>query len=410
MARQQLPPQIRKVEVENRRTNKREIRYALVVDVGVDPQTGKRRQIRRRFTTEKAAREALADATSKAAAGTFVARSNATVRDVVDGYIAGKHRLRPTSLAKLRYDLAPLVERHGDMPVQKLTKADLDKLVGALRSGGTITAKGRVRRPWSPAAVNKTILAVTQVLEDAREQGIVPRNVAERVDRIEDTATPVDTYTEQEVGKLLAAFATDRLGHAWELALAGLRRGELAGLRWADVDLDAKTLTIGNNRTSAGGATVEGDTKTVTSARTLPLPPRLVTVLKAARVRQAAERLAVGPAYGSGLYVVSNELGEPYAPPVLSGRWQAAVKAAGVRHIKLHGARHTAATLMHLQGVPIAVVAAWIGHKDASLTMRVYAHSQNDALKAAATSFDRVVTTCDTDASGNEEGPSQKTS
>lgn len=67
------------------------------------------------------------------------------------------------------------------------------------------------------------------------------------------------------------------------------------------------------------------------------------------------------------------------------------MKAAGLRPIKLHAARHTAATAMHLQGVPVAVIAAWIGHKDASLTMRLYAHSQSDALKAAGATFDRVV-------------------
>jgi integrase len=91
--------------------------------------------------------------------------------------------------------------------------------------------------------------------------------------------------------------------------------------------------------------------------------------------------------------VVSNEIGEPYAPGVLSRYWREAVKDAGIRHIKLHAARHTCATLMHLSGVPVAVIAAWIGHKDASLTMRLHAHSQDEALKAAGASLDRVVTT-----------------
>jgi integrase len=169
-----------------------------------------------------------------------------------------------------------------------------------------------------------------------------------------------------------------------------LRRGEIAGLAWASVDLKAKTLSITNNRVSAGGTTVENDPKSATSRRTLPLPDRLVSVLKAAKARQAAERLALGT--GAFAYVVSNEIGEPYSPAVLSWYWRDAVKAAGVRHIKLHAARHTCATLMHLQGVPAAVIAAWIGHKDASLTMRLYAHSQDDALKAAGATLDRVVT------------------
>lgn len=80
----------------------------------------------------------------------------------------------------------------------------------------------------------------------------------------------------------------------------------------------------------------------------LPLPDRLVLVLKVAKARQAAERLAMG---GGGFdYAVSNEAGKPYSPALLSRYWGDTVKAAGIRHIKLHAARHTCATLIHLQG------------------------------------------------------------
>jgi integrase len=221
----------------------------------------------------------------------------------------------------------------------------------------------------------------------------VARNVADNLNRVAQEHKVLETYTESEVQALLAALNGDRLAHAWELALSGLRRGEIAGLRWADIDLANKTLSIVNNRVSAGGRAVENDPKSSSSRRMLPLPDRLVSVLRSAKAKQSAERLALGT--GDFLYVVSNEAGEPYSPAVLSRYWRDAVKAAGVRHIKLHAARHTCATLMHLQGVPVAVIAAWIGHKDASLTMRLYAHSQNDALKAAGESLNRVVTTRD---------------
>jgi integrase len=75
--------------------------------------------------------------------------------------------------------------------------------------------------------------------------------------------------------------------------------------------------------------------------------------------------------------------------------------AQGLHHIKLHAARPTCATLMRLQGVPVAVIAAWIGHKDASLTMRLYAHSQFAALQDAGARLDRVVTSCDTEPRGH---------
>jgi len=398
--RRQLPPQIRKIEVTDRRTGKPIVRYQLTVDASISPETGARQQIRRRYTTEAQARRALSEIGDQAATGRFVARKSVTVEQVCANYLAGRHRLRASSRSKLAYDLAPLRERHGGLPVQQLTKAHIDELVTDLLSGGTKTAKGRTRKPWGAVAVNKVTQSISMVLADAQRQGLVARNVAEHVDRIEVAHGDVDTYTEKEVQQLLAAIADDRLAHAWELALSGLRRGEIAGLRWEDVDLDAKTLTVANNRVAAGSRTVENDPKSQTSRRTLPLPNRLVSVLKAAHKRQAAERLALGGAGGSWDYVVCNEAGQPYSPGVLSRYWRETVEAAGLRHIKLHAARHTCATLMHLQGVPLSVIAAWIGHKDASLTMRLYAHSQFAALQDAGASLDRVVTLCDTEPRG----------
>ena len=328
----------------------------------------------------------------------YVVRSALTVEEVCSAYLSGRHNLRDSSRAKLEYDLSPLREAYGHLPVQRLTKAHLDSLVAALVVGGTMTAKGRRRGPWSADSTNNLIATIEQVLADAKAQGIIGRNIAELIDRVASPHKQVDTYTEAEVGMLLGHIADDRIAHAWELALSGLRRGEIAGLRWIDVDFEAKTLATTNNRVAAGARTVENDPKSVASRRTLPLPDRLVTVLRAAKARQAAERLALGVDCGSWKYVVSNEIGNPYAPGVLSRYWRDVVKAAGIRHIKLHSARHTCATLMHLQGVPAAVIAAWIGHKDASLTMKLYAHSQDDALKAAGATLNRVVTLRDTDA------------
>lgn len=363
------------------------MRYQLTVDTGVNPQTGRRQQARRRYASERVARAALAEIADAAAKGQFTPRSTLTVEEMCAAYLAGRHKLRDSSRAKLNYDLAPLRERHGQRPVQRLSKAHVDALVADLVVGGTITAKGRRRRPWSADSINKVIASVEQVLADAKAQGIVGRNVAELVNRVSKPHKAVDTYTEAEVRKLLAAIANDRLGHAWELALSGLRRGEIGGLRLADVDLDGKTMAIVNNRLSAGGRSVENDPKSATSRRTLPLPDRLVATLKAAKARQAAERLAHGVAYRPRAYVVSNEIGDPYSRAVLSRYWRDTLKAAGIRHIKLRAARHTCATLMHLQGVPVAVIAAWIGHKDASLTMRLYAHSQDDALEGRRSDF-----------------------
>ena len=94
----------------------------------------------------------------------------------------------------------------------------------------------------------------------------------------------------------------------------------------------------------------------------------------------------------------------PYHPNLLTFLWGKLLDDLGIKHVRLHDARHSCATLMHLRGVRIAVIAAWLGHASAAFTMSVYAHSQDDALQTAASSFSRVVTTRDTQrASGSTE-------
>jgi integrase len=164
------------------------------------------------------------------------------------------------------------------MPVQRLTKSEIDVLVAELLAGGMKTAKGRTRRPRGADAVDKVTQSIAMVLADAKRQGLVARNVAEHVERVDRPHKDIDTYSEEEVRQLFSALADDRLAHAWELALSGLRRGEIAGLRWADVDLEAKTVAVANNLVAAGSKTVENDPKSETSRRTLPLPNRLVSM------------------------------------------------------------------------------------------------------------------------------------
>jgi integrase len=390
MARQQLPPQIRKISVKDRRTGKSVVRYQLTVDTGTDPETGRRRQIRRRLTTEAAARAELATVQAGVDSGTYVHSSKLTVDQACEGWLASKHSLKPSTLHGHRTTLGPLRSELGHIEVQKLTKADLDMLVGRLRRG---EVHGRKR--WTPRSCNYLMMLTTRMLEDQMAQGNVVRNVARLVDRVAGDARKYRTLTADEMFTILDHDCRDR--HLWALALYGLRRGEISGLRWADVDLKAATVSITENRVVVGKTVVTGTPKSKASTRTLPMPDEVVEVLKAARKRQLGERLAFGEGYGSGEYVASDEIGRPYHPSRVTFRWGRMLEDLGIGYVRLHDARHSCATLMHLRGVPIAVIAAWLGHASAAFTMSVYAHSQDDALKTAASSFGRLVTTCDTE-------------
>ena len=150
MSRQQLPPQIKKVDVTDRKTGKRVMRYQLTVDAGKSAD-GRRRQVRRRYASEREARKALAGITGGVVDGTFVARSALTIEQACRDWLAGMHDIEPTTRAAYTHALKPLRDRHGGMPARQLTKAHLDQLVTDLTAGAFPGHKS----PWTANSINR---------------------------------------------------------------------------------------------------------------------------------------------------------------------------------------------------------------------------------------------------------------
>ena len=384
MSRRRLPPGAKWVTLPSGAK-----RVEIVLDAGMNTATGKRRQVRRRFENEADATKAYARMSADVSSGVFTTRSTKTVEVVCRDWLAGR-RLRPSTLANYADVLKPIRAAHGAMPVQRLKKAHVDALVTSLAAGGLSMSNGRPRRPWSPRSLNLMLTVLQMVLEDAMRQGWVVRNVAHLVDRVSQTKREMETFTEPEVHKLLKAAESDRLEAAWHLALSGLRRGEVCGLTWDDVDLEAGELNIRHTRIMVDGVVIESTPKTAKGERALPLPDSLTRVLKRARIRQAEDHLRLPGDYLEDGYVVADEGGSPMHPETLGLAWARLLTRADVPHLRLHDARHTCGTLMHLRGVPVAVIAAWLGHTDAAFTMRTYVHSQDDALRSAASVLDVV--------------------
>lgn len=386
--RNQLPPQIKKIHLAKREGGKPAVRYQLTVDVGLDPETGRRKQYRKRLKTEDEARTELSTILSEVSRGTYVHASNSTVADVIDNWLLSKHSLKPSTAHGYKVVLAPVRAELGELAVQKLTRRDLDKLIVKLRAGGLAGEQRETRKPWKARTVNYMLTVLAAALESEVKQGTLVRNVAKLVDKLPeaDERSEMKTWTPAQVEQFLASVDGDQYSHAWWLALCGLRRGEISGLRWEDVDTGSKTLTVSTSRVSFAKTITEGTPKSKRSARTLPMPDDLVAALKAAKKRQAENRLALGGAWRDSGYVVADAEGNPPTPNTLTYWWRRSVEKAGVPAIRLHDARHTCATLMHLRGVPIAVVAAWMGHASAAFTLSTYAHSQDPALLQAASS------------------------
>jgi integrase len=189
-------------------------------------------------------------------------------------------------------------------------------------------------------------------------------------------------WTGEQASRFLTLTRDDRLGALFALLLdSGCRRGEGLGVRWPDLAEDV--VTFRRNRVIVGADVAEGTPKN-DEVRSVDLHPQTVAALRRWRARQAAERLAAGPAWtDSGGYVFTDELGEPMRPDAVSARFERIVGGLDVPVIRLHDLRHTSATLALLAGVPVHVVAKRLGHKDPAVTLRVYSHllptSQRDA-------------------------------
>lgn len=150
----------------------------------------------------------------------------------------------------------------------------------------------------------------------------------------------------------------------------------MAGLRWSVIDLDAKTMRITETRIvdSSTSKAAISTPKTGTSRRPILLDDRLIAELKAHKARQARERLAAGTAWEETDYVFVDELGRPYRPEMLSRNFTKLSVKAGLRRIRLHDARHTAASIMLASGENPKVVAEMLGHASVVTTLDTYQH------------------------------------
>jgi integrase len=178
--------------------------------------------------------------------------------------------------------------------------------------------------------------------------------------------------------------AEDRLIAVWTLAIvAGLRRGELAGLKWSRVDLGGGAMSVHWQRTTTRAGVVEKEPKGK-SKRTVALGPMMVAALRAHRLRQDAEKAAAGDLYDDGGYVFCREDGRPYYPKYFTDRWESCCLAADVPVIVLHDARHTSATTGADAGVPQHIMKNRLGHASRRTTDEVYTHVLDLSARKAA--------------------------
>jgi integrase len=356
--------------------------WSYVADGGKDPKTGKRRQIKLGgFATKTEAESALAALVDQAAKGILPARKKETFKTFAEQWIETRSRkVRADTATGYKSALNHAYAAFGSTPLGEVTRRDVERMTHKL------TDAGRSQRHLS-----FVLFVVRSVFEDALHDGLIARNPAARVDAVGRPPKGREALSSADMVRLRAHVAFDRLYACWLLTLYGLRRSEVMGVKWSDVDLTAGTLaiTVGVVADSSGRRSDPTDTKTRRGTRTLPLPADVLTALRKLRESQAAE---FGFEHVRTGYLAVDELGEPYRPERWSDLWTKLCSAAGVQPVTLHGARHSSVTAMRKAGVPDHMVAAWHGH-DEVVMRRTYSHADADGLAAAGAALADVFST-----------------
>lgn len=364
---------IRRVQLKGGR-----VRYRVVIDVGTDA-NGKRRQATSTWDTLSQARDEVARVRTEVKAGTYVGRAEITVSEFLEQWLAGLHDVKPKTVIGYRDALRVVVDAHGSKPLQGLTKTHVSSLVSAMLTTGGRKGVGR-----SPRTVALMLTILRAALRSAIQERLVTQNVADMV-RLpkSNRADEVGQAWEPEQAKaFLVQVASDRYAAAWRLSLYGLRRGEVLGLAWDAVDLDAGVVTVRETRVVAGREVVRSTTKNG-KVRRVPVGPEVVSDLRAFKALQARERLQAGESYTTHGLVVVDELGNPMRPERYGDLFQAHARAAKLPRIRLHDLRHTAASLLKSKGVPMLTAASLLGH-DPMIFAKVYGHDYEEDLRRAS--------------------------
>lgn len=246
-------------------------------------------------------------------------------------------------------------------------------------------ALGRCCRDLPSARTVQYLHAILRsALQHAVREEELDRNVAKNVQVPGGHRPEIQPLTVDEARQLLATARSDRLHALYVLALLlGLRRGELLGLPWSDVNLTDGVLQVRQTLHRAQGRLYFSEPKTPRSRRPLPLPDPCVQALRNHRERQQREREAAGGRWhGTGL-VFTTAIGTPIEPRNLNRAFTALLRRAGLRHVRLHDLRHTTATLLRADGVDLRVIMQILGHSALAVTSDTYSHVALDEQREA---------------------------
>ena len=342
---------------------------------GYDPATGKRIIKNVLGKTQAEVKEKLKAAIEKSAVRT-VSMEHSTVGQWLDTWMENYAKLQVRASSYKTYQ--GFTENHikptlGDLPLEKLTAMDLQRLYKHLLESGRVECRESRSKPKGLSV--KTVRNINQMISSALncavEQHLISANptkgcVLPKLEKKEMKILPPES-----LGTFFEEARRSGVFELYYIDLAtGLRRGELLGLKWSDIDLDKGIIHVRRQVLRQNGEVVEAPLKTKNSYRNIAIGADAVEVLKG--MEQKDE------------YVFSSPFGGPMSPDSVLHMLQRVLKRAGLERIRFHDLRHTFSVLALQNGVDVKTLSAMLGHYSAGFTLDTYAHVTTSMQKQAA--------------------------
>jgi integrase len=352
--------------------------YSVVVELDRDPITAKRRQKwHSGYRTKREAERALTELLAAVDKGTYVPKSRQTLRDFIEEWLAAiASTVRPSTHYSYSRNLRlHVVPRIGSAPLVAVDAGTLNTLYAVLLANGR---KDYAGGGLSPRTVRYIHTIIHRALKDAVRWGRLARNPADAADppKAADAGRPDSiTWSADQLRTFLEGTRASRHWTAYLLlATSGMRRGEVLGLRWRDLDIDAGRASMRQTVIAVKHTAMLGTPKTAKGRRTVTLDRGTVAALREHRKRQAAERLLMGAGWRADDLVFCHVDGTMLHPERFTRGFSKAVRRLGLPTIRLHDLRHGWATLALQAGVHPKVVQERLGHANIGITLDTYSH------------------------------------
>lgn len=363
---------------------KRGDKWSFTVDIGRDPSTGKRKQkTRSGFKTKKEAQQACAELITQLTKGDYIPNSNELFKEFLYKWLElyVKPKLRHTTYKNYKrtidYRIIPIL---GEIELQKLTPAH-----------GQAFVKHLIEDNLSERYIEFCFTITKGALIQAIKWELISKNPFQYIEIPRPRRfSRKNAWSAEDVNTFLTFAKYDNQIYYYIFMLAlftGMRRGELLGLTWDNIDLEKRKISITKSLIYDEEGFRFGDVKTASSRRTISIGDEECKELKQYKAMQNSFKLKIGSVYHDQNLVFCREDGNPIYPRTLAMVFDRITKKAGLHKIRLHDLRHTHATLSLQLGMPPKVLQERLGHSSIQMTMDVYSHVMPNMQQEAAETF-----------------------